>query len=132
MKIEVYILTIAILSAILVPMSMGNNIAYSSSDNENENENGNENENENENGNENENENENGNENENENSENQKCYRSGFESGQRGSYNQTQLSECGNTGLQNAHAYYQGFIQGCIESGEGGYIACDSKTPGPP
>ena len=118
MKLEVYILTIAILSAILVPVSMGNNSAYSSIDDENEKEN--------ENGNENENENENGN------SENQICYHSGYGAGQSGSYNQTQLSDCSNTGLHNAHAYYQGFINGCIESGGGDYFACNSKTPGPP
>jgi hypothetical protein len=58
--------------------------------------------------------------------ENQPCYKSGFEAGRSGSYNQTQENVCGNTGY--SHAYYEGFISGCISSGGGDYFACDSKT----
>ncbi|MDF0679888.1 MAG: hypothetical protein P0116_02865 [Candidatus Nitrosocosmicus sp.] len=35
-------------------------------------------------------------------------------------------------GEHYAHAYYQGFIQGCISSGGGSYFACNEKTSGPP
>jgi hypothetical protein len=58
--------------------------------------------------------------------ENQPCYKSGFDAGRGGSYNQTQENVCGNTGY--SHAYYEGFISGCISSGGGDYFACDSKT----
>jgi hypothetical protein len=58
--------------------------------------------------------------------ENQPCYRAGFEAGRSGTYNQTQQSVCGNTGY--SHAYYEGFISGCISSGGGDYFACDSKS----
>lgn len=58
--------------------------------------------------------------------ENSPCYHAGFEAGRGGSYNQTQESTCSNTGF--SHAYYEGFISGCISSGGGDYFACDSKT----
>ena len=59
--------------------------------------------------------------------ENNPCYQAGFEAGRSGgSYNQTQQSDCGNTGY--SHAYYEGFISGCISSGGGDFFACDSKT----
>jgi hypothetical protein len=103
MKAEAYMIAIVLLSSIVTSMSVGSNMVYSSSDDDGDN-----------------------------NSENQRCYHAGFESGRSGSYNQTQLSVCGNTGTHNAHAYYQGFIQGCISSGGGDYFACDEKTPGPP
>ena len=55
------------------------------------------------------------------------CYKAGFETGRSGgSYNQTQQSDCGKTGY--SHAYYEGFISGCISSGGGDFFACDSKS----
>ena len=105
MKLQSYILAMVLLSALMVPMSIGTYLAYSSSDDDDDDEND---------------------------SENQKCYHSGFESGSSGSYNQTQQSDCGISGEHYAHAYYQGFIQGCISSGGGSYFACNEKTAGPP
>ncbi|TVP39321.1 exported protein of unknown function [Candidatus Nitrosocosmicus arcticus] len=105
MKLESYMLMIVLLSALMVPMSIGTYLAYGSSDDDDDDAND---------------------------SENQVCYHSGFEAGQSGSYNQTQQSDCGNSETHYAHAYYQGFIQGCISSGEGNYFACENKTPGPP
>ena len=60
--------------------------------------------------------------------ENHPCYKAGFAAGHSDSFNQTQQSDCGTTG--NSHAYYEGFISGCISSGGGDYFACDSKTDG--
>lgn len=60
--------------------------------------------------------------------ENHPCYHTGFEAGRSGLFNQTQQNDCGNTGY--SHAYYEGFISGCISSGGGDYFACDSKTDG--
>ena len=94
-----------LLSALMVPMSIGSYLAYSSSDDDDDDSND---------------------------SENQKCYHAGFEAGQGGSYNQTQQSDCGISGEHYAHAYYQGFIQGCISSGGGSYFACNEKTSVPP
>ena len=94
-----------LLSALMVPMSVGSYLAYGSIDDDEDDDND---------------------------SENQKCYHAGYEAGQGGSYNQTQQSDCGNNGEHYAHAYYQGFIQGCISSGEGSYFACNDKTSGPP
>ncbi len=104
MKLESYILAMVLLSAFMVPMSIGTYSAYSSSDDDDDSND----------------------------SDNQKCYHAGFESGNSGSYNQTQLTDCGNLGEHYAHAYYQGFIQGCISSGGGSYFACNEKTAGPP
>lgn len=96
MKIQTYIMALALLSTIVGSLSVGNNMVYSSTDDDDD-------------------------------DENQPCYRAGFEAGRSGgSYNQTQESDCGNTGY--SHAYYEGFIQGCISSGGGDYFACDSKT----
>jgi len=105
MKLQSYILAMILLSALMVPMSIGTYLAYSSSDDDDDDSND---------------------------SENQKCYHAGFEAGQGGSYNQTQQSDCGISGEHYAHAYYQGFIQGCISSGGGSYFACNEKTSGPP
>jgi|SRR6476469_5259705 hypothetical protein len=104
MKLQSYILAMILLSALMVPMSIGTYLAYSSSDDDDYSND----------------------------SENQKCYHAGFEAGQGGSYNQTQQSDCGISGEHYAHAYYQGFIQGCISSGGGSYFACNEKTSGPP
>lgn len=99
MKIQIYLIALALLSAIAGFLSVGNYMVYSSIDDGNDNDD----------------------------DENQPCYRAGFEAGRSsGSYNQTQEGVCGNTG--DSHAYYEGFIQGCISSGGGDYFACDSKS----
>ena len=105
MKLISYVLALVLLSALMVPMSIGTYVAYSSTDDDDDDRND---------------------------SQNQKCYHAGFEAGQSGSYNQTQQSDCGNSGQHYAHAYYQGFIQGCISSGGGSYFACYDKTSGAP
>ena len=105
MKIGFYVLAMVLLSAFMVPMSIGTYVVYSSSDDDDDDEND---------------------------SQNQICYHSGFEAGSSGTYNQTQQNDCGINGEHYAHAYYQGFIQGCISSGEGSYFACNDKTSGPP
>ena len=87
-------MAIVLLGTIVVSSSAGSSLVYSSSD-DGENDN-----------------------------ENDPCYNAGFEAGQRGSFNQTQQSDCGTTG----QAYYEGFISGCISSGGGDYSACDAKT----
>jgi hypothetical protein len=93
MKIETYIIALALLSTIVASLSVGSSMVYSSTDDD----------------------------------ENHPCYKAGFEAGRSGgSYNQTQQSDCGNTGY--SHAYYEGFISGCISSGGGDFFACDSKT----
>jgi hypothetical protein len=104
-SLESHILAMVLLSALMVPSSIGTFMAYSSTDDDDDDSND---------------------------TENQKCYHAGFEAGQSGSYDQTQQSDCGSNGEHYAHAYYQGFIQGCISSGGGSYFACDEKTPGPP
>jgi hypothetical protein len=99
MKIQTYMIALALLSTIVGSLSVGNYMVYSSTDDNDDNDD----------------------------DENQPCYRSGFEAGRSGgSYNQTQQSVCGNTGY--SHAYYEGFISGCISSGGGDYFACDSKA----
>ena len=101
MKIQKYTIAIAIvlLSTIVVSSSVGSSlVVYSSSDDDDD-------------------DGEKGN-------ENDPCYNAGFEAGQRGSFNQTQQSDCGTTG----QAYYEGFISGCISSGGGDYSTCDAKT----
>ena len=87
MKLEFYVLAMVLLSAFMVPMSIGTYVAYSSSDDDDDDEND---------------------------SQNQICYHSGFEAGSSGSYNQTQQNDCGSSGEHYAHAYYQAFIQGSI------------------
>jgi len=97
MKIQTYIIALALLSTIVASLSVGNSMVYSSTDEDDDDD------------------------------ENHPCYQAGFEAGRSGgSYNQTQQSDCGNTGY--SHAYYEGFISGCISSGGGDYFACDSKT----
>lgn len=100
MKIQTYTIAIAIvlLSTIVASLSVGNSMVYGSSDDD-------EDDNDNDN-------------------ENDPCYNAGFEAGRSGSFNQTQQSDCSNTG----QAYYEGFISGCISSGGGDYSACNSKT----
>ena len=90
-------IAIALLSAIVASLSVGNSMVNGTSDNDDDDENS---------------------------DENEPCYNTGYEAGLSGSFNQTQQSECGNRG----HAYYEGFISGCISSGGGDYFACDSKT----
>ena len=99
MKIQMYTITMAVvlLSTIVVSSSVGSSLVYSSDDDDDDGENDN---------------------------ENDPCYNAGFEAGQRGSFNQTQQSNCGTTG----QAYYEGFISGCISSAGGDYSACDAKT----
>lgn len=100
MKIQTHTIAIAIvlLSTIVASLSAGNSMVYGSSDDD-------EDDNDNDN-------------------ENDPCYNAGFEAGRSGSFNQTQQSDCSNTG----QAYYEGFISGCISSGGGDYSACNSKT----
>ena len=105
MKLQFYLLAGVLLSALMIPMSVGSYLAYSSTDDDDDDSND---------------------------SENQVCYHTGFKAGQSGSYNQTQQTDCGSGGEHYAHAYYQGFIQGCISSGGGTYFACNDKTSGPP
>ena len=81
MKIQTYIMALALLGTIMGSLSVGNYLVYSSTDDDDDNDD----------------------------DENQPCY-----------------SVCGNTG--NSHAYYEGFISGCISSGGGDYFACDSKS----
>jgi hypothetical protein len=95
MRIQTYIIAIALLSTIVGSLSMGYSIVFSTSDEDDDDV-----------------------------DENEPCYTSGYEAGRSSSFNQTQQSECGNRG----HAYYEGFISGCISSGGGDYFACDSKT----
>jgi hypothetical protein len=93
-------MALALLSTIVGSLSVGNYMVYSSIDDDDD---------------------------DNDDDENQPCYRDGFETGRSGgSYNQTQQSVCGDSG--HSHAYYEGFIQGCISSGGGDYFACDSKS----
>jgi hypothetical protein len=99
MQIQAYIIAVALLSTIMISLSIGNSMVYGSSDDDDDDD-----------------------------DENQPCYRSGFEAGRSGTYNQTQENACGDTGY--SHAYYEGFISGCISSGGGDYFACDSKTEG--
>ena len=80
MKLQSYILAMVLLSAFMVPMSVSTYLAYSSTDDNDDSDD----------------------------SENQRCYHSGFEAGQGGGYNQTQQSDCGRSGEQYSHAYYQG------------------------
>ena len=94
-----------LLSALMIPMSVGTYLTYSSTDDDDD---------------------------DNDDSENQRCYHAGFEAGQGGGYNQTQQSDCDSSGEQYSHTYYQGFIQGCISSGGGSYFACSERTSGPP
>lgn len=97
MNIQTCIIALALLSTIVASLSVGNSMVYSSTDDDDDDD------------------------------ENHPCYQAGFEAGRSGgSYNQTQQSDCGNTGY--SHAYYEGFISGCISSGGGDYFACDSKT----
>lgn len=105
MKLPFYLLAGVVLSALMIPISVGGYLAYSSTDDDDDDSND---------------------------SENQVCYHTGFKAGQSGTYNQTQQTDCGSGGEHYAHAYYQGFIQGCISSGGGSYFACNDKTSGPP
>ena len=100
MQTQAYVIAIVLLSAIAASLSVGNSMVYSSSDDDDDNDD----------------------------DENHPCYQAGFEAGRSGSFNQTQQNDCGNTGY--SHAYYEGFISGCISSGGGDYFACDSKTDG--
>jgi hypothetical protein len=105
MKLKISILAMVLLGALMVPTSIGSYLAYSTTDDDDDDSND---------------------------SVNQKCYHAGFAAGQSGTYDQTQQSDCGKSGEHYAHAYYQGFIQGCISSGGGSYFACNDKTQGPP
>ena len=100
MQTKAYVIAIVLLSTIAASLSVGNSTAYSSSDDDDDNDD----------------------------DENHPCYHTGFEAGRSGLFNQTQQNDCGNTGY--SHAYYEGFISGCISSGGGDYFACDSKTDG--
>jgi hypothetical protein len=53
------------------------------------------------------------------------CYNAGFEAGRTSAFNQTEQSDCR---IPGQHAYYEGFISGCISSGGGDYSACSAKT----
>ena len=92
---QTHVIAIALLSTIVASLSVGNSMVFSTSEDDDDDV-----------------------------DENEPCYKTGFEAGRSGSFNQTQQSECGNRG----HAYYEGFISGCISSGGGDYFTCDSKT----
>ena len=61
-----------LLSALMIPMSVGTYLTYSSTDDDDDDDD----------------------------SENQRCYHAGFEAGQGGGYNQTQQSDCDSSGEQ--------------------------------
>jgi hypothetical protein len=60
--------------------------------------------------------------------QNRACYNAGLADGQKNSpYSQTMLNQCG----VNGHAYYQGFISGCITGQGKDFFSCQSLTNAP-
>ena len=96
---KMYLTMIAVLSIISAVAPMGTMVAFSSSDEDSDDQNRND-------------------------PKNQACYNSGFADGkQNHAYNQSMYSQCG----INEHAYYEGFLSGCI-SGQGkDYFSCQKS-----
>ena len=60
--------------------------------------------------------------------QNKACYNAGLTDGQKNSpYSQSMVNQCG----VNGHAYYQGFISGCITGQGKGFFSCQSLTNAP-
>ena len=60
--------------------------------------------------------------------QNRACYNAGLADGQKNSqYSQSMLNQCG----VNGHAYYQGFISGCITGQGKDFFSCQSLTNAP-
>ncbi|HJT47976.1 MAG TPA: hypothetical protein VJ729_07310 [Nitrososphaeraceae archaeon] len=56
------------------------------------------------------------------------CYNAGLADGQKNSlYNQSMVKQCG----VNGHAYYQGFVAGCITGQGKDFFSCQSLTNAP-
>ena len=60
--------------------------------------------------------------------QNKACYNAGLRDGQKNSpYSQSMVNQCGVKG----HAYYQGFISGCITGQGKDFFSCQSLTNAP-
>jgi hypothetical protein len=60
--------------------------------------------------------------------QNKACYNAGLTDGQKNSpYSQSMVNQCGVKG----HAYYQGFISGCITGQGKDFFSCQSLTNAP-
>ena len=60
--------------------------------------------------------------------QNKACYNAGLRDGQKNSpYSQSMVNQCG----VNGHAYYQGFISGCITGQGKDFFSCQSLTNAP-
>jgi len=60
--------------------------------------------------------------------QNRACYNAGLADGQKNSpYSQSMVNQCG----VNGHAYYQGFIAGCITGQGKDFFSCQSLTNAP-
>lgn len=81
MRIQTYIMAIALLSTIVASLSVGDSMVFSTSDDDDDDV-----------------------------DENEPCYTSGYEAGRSGSFNQTQQSECGNRGQAYYEGFISGCI----------------------
>jgi hypothetical protein len=60
--------------------------------------------------------------------QNRACYNAGLADGQKNSpYSQSMVNQCG----VNGHAYYQGFISGCITGQGKDFLSCQRLTNAP-
>ena len=101
--LQIYSAAIAIFSTTVSVISMGAMVAYATND-------------------------QNNNDNNDDSPQNRACYNAGLADGQKNSpYSQSMVNQCG----VNGHAYYQGFIAGCITGQGKDFFSCQSLTNAP-
>ena len=98
--LQVYLAAMAIFSTLIGIISIGEMVVYATND-------------------------QNNNDNNDDSPQNRACYNAGLADGQKNSpYSQSMLNQCG----VNGHAYYQGFISGCITGQGKDFFSCQSLT----
>jgi hypothetical protein len=101
--LQIYLAAIAIFSTLVGIISIGAMVVYATSDQDN-------------------------NDNNDDSPQNRACYNAGLADGQKNSpYSKSMLNQCG----VNGHAYYQGFISGCITGQGKDFFSCQRLTNAP-
>ena len=101
--LRIYLAAIAVLSVLIAVVPAGVMVAQASNDRNND-------------------------DNNDDSPQNRACYNAGLTDGQKNSpYSQSMVNKCG----VNGHAYYQGFISGCITGQGKDFFSCQSLTNAP-